>query len=46
MGSGSGKEKRAVLVVDDEPDIIDMLKAYLEMSGYLVMTASTGKRAL
>ena len=46
MGSGSGKEKRTVLVVDDEPDIVDMLKAYREMSGYLVMTASTGKRAL
>lgn len=46
MGSGSGKEKRTVLVVDDEPDIVDMLKAYLEMSGYLVMTAPTGKRAL
>ena len=46
MGAGSGKEKRTVLVVDDEPDIVDMLKAYLEMSGYLVMTASTGKRAL
>lgn len=46
MGSDSGKGKRTVLVVDDESDIVDMVKSYLEMSGYLVMTASTGKRAL
>ena len=46
MGSDSGKRKRTVLVVDDESDIVDMVKSYLEMSGYLVMTASTGKRAL
>lgn len=46
VGSDSGKGKRTVLVVDDESDIVDMVKSYLEMSGYLVMTASTGKRAL
>lgn len=46
MNAGARSDKRIVLVVDDEPDIVDMLKSYLEMSGYLVLTALTGKHAL
>jgi DNA-binding response OmpR family regulator len=32
--------------VDDEPDIIQLLKDYFEMQGYFVMTARDGKEAL
>lgn len=37
---------RAVLVVDDEPGIIEIASAYLRKDGYVVRTASTGQRAL
>lgn len=35
-----------ILVVDDEPQIVKVLKAYLEKEGYVVVTASDGKVAL
>jgi DNA-binding response OmpR family regulator len=35
-----------ILVIDDEPQIVKVLKAYLEKAGYLVITASDGKTAL
>jgi DNA-binding response OmpR family regulator len=35
-----------VLVVDDEPGIIEMASAYLRRDGYTVRTAATGQRAL
>ena len=35
-----------VLVVDDEPDSVDLLQAYLEAEGYQVMTAYWGEEAL
>lgn len=35
-----------ILVVDDEPQIVKVLKAYLEKEGYDVVTASDGKVAL
>jgi two-component system, OmpR family, response regulator VicR len=38
-------EKR-ILLVDDEPTILDVCKRYLEREGYLVMTGSNGKEAL
>ncbi|WP_101909610.1 response regulator transcription factor [Marasmitruncus massiliensis] len=34
-----------ILVVDDEPKIVDVVKSYLEHSGYLVSTAENGKTA-
>jgi two-component system alkaline phosphatase synthesis response regulator PhoP len=37
---------RKILVVDDEPQIVKVLKAYLEKSGYQVLTSSDGKAAL
>ena len=41
------KRKRArLLIVDDEPSIIDPLKERLETSGYEVVTASNGQQGL
>lgn len=37
---------KKVLVVDDEPQIVKVLKAYLENGGYQVLTALDGKAAL
>lgn len=42
MGSGS----KRILVVDDEPKIVEVVKSYLENSGYLVYDAYTGKQAI
>ena len=42
----SEKTKIRVLVVDDEPDIIDLLKYNLEKEGYEVETASDGIKAV
>jgi len=39
-------EKEKVLVVDDEPSIRKVLKTLLEVDGYEVDTASSGKEAL
>jgi DNA-binding response OmpR family regulator len=35
-----------ILVVDDELDIVKVVRAYLEQSGYRVITASDGEQAL
>ena len=40
------EERKRVLVVDDEPKIAKLLKAYLEASGYEVETAGCGQAAL
>lgn len=37
---------KKILVVDDEPQIVKVLKAYLEKAGYQVATAQDGKAAL
>jgi two-component system, OmpR family, alkaline phosphatase synthesis response regulator PhoP len=37
---------KKILVVDDEPQIVKILKAYLENSGYQVITAADGQTAL
>jgi DNA-binding response OmpR family regulator len=37
---------KKVLVVDDEPQIVKVLKAYLEKAGYQVLTAGDGHAAL
>lgn len=41
-----GKNKHRVLVVDDEPDIVEILKYNLEKEGFDVKTASDGKKGL
>lgn len=35
-----------VLVVDDEPDAVELLREFLSVKGYEVMTASGGEEAL
>jgi len=37
---------KKVLIVDDEPKILNVVSAYLEKEGYQVFTASNGKEAL
>jgi len=37
--------KKKILVVDDEPDIVEMLKMRLEASGYEVLVATDGNTA-
>ena len=36
----------SLLIVDDEPDIIELLQAVLEDEGFTVLTASNGAAAL
>jgi two-component system alkaline phosphatase synthesis response regulator PhoP len=38
--------KQKILLVDDEPDIVDLIKYHLEKEGYLVSTASNGVECL
>ena len=40
------KSGKPILVVDDDPFILEFLKAVLEASGYTVVTASDGREAL
>jgi DNA-binding response OmpR family regulator len=37
---------QTILVVDDEPEIVKLVRAYLEKAGYRVSTASDGQEAL
>lgn len=37
---------KTILVVDDEKDIVDLLKYNLQKEGYQILTASNGKQAL
>lgn len=37
---------QTILVVDDEPEIVKLVRAYLEKAGYRVATASDGREAL
>ena len=43
---GRRASQPVVLVVDDEPSIRDLFRRVLEDSGYFVVEASTGERAL
>lgn len=38
--------KYKILIVDDEPDIVEMLKSYLNKKGYESLAAHSGKEAL
>jgi DNA-binding response OmpR family regulator len=40
------KEKQAVLVVDDEPKILALLKSYLEMNGFAAFCAGSGAEGM
>jgi CheY-like chemotaxis protein len=35
-----------VLLVDDEPDVLEVIQTILELSGYAVLTATSGREAL
>jgi len=39
-------EKKSILVVDDDKDILESLKSILQSKGYSVDTAETGKEAI
>jgi DNA-binding response OmpR family regulator len=43
--AGSGTRVQRVVVADDDPDIVDILKFNLEAAGYDVLTASDGEAA-
>jgi len=45
LGS-SGSPARPVLVVDDDPKIVQLVRAYLEREGFSVVTAGDGRAAL
>lgn len=40
------QEKKKILVVDDEPDVVEMLQTVLETASYEVVTAYDGKEAI
>ncbi len=42
----TGGGMRKILIVDDEPGIVTMMKRFLEKCGYEVFTAENGERAL
>ncbi|MCX5796670.1 MAG: response regulator [Elusimicrobia bacterium] len=39
-------ERKRILIVDDDPSVLESLAAYLTQQGYEVMTADNGKEAL
>ena len=41
-----GEMSKKILVVDDEPQIVKVVKAYLEKAGFQVVTAASGPTAL
>lgn len=39
-------EKKAILIVDDEPDIVNLTERFLKLGNFETITASNGKDAL
>jgi DNA-binding NarL/FixJ family response regulator len=46
MMSSNPRERRDLLLVDDDPNLILLVKDYLEFQGYTVTTAENGREAL
>jgi DNA-binding NarL/FixJ family response regulator len=46
MKDSSPKDNRKLLLIDDDPNLILLVKDYLEFRGYNVMTAENGREAL
>jgi two-component system, cell cycle sensor histidine kinase and response regulator CckA len=46
MSVSDSNRPRGVLAIDDEPDILDVVRIALEGAGYKVFTASSGKGGL
>src|SRR5262245_4239464 len=40
------RQKGSLLLIDDEPEVVDLLRDYLEEQGYSVMSALNGRDAL
>ncbi len=40
------RDRKKVLVVDDEPDLVELLSAYLHENGFQISTSTTGTEAL
>lgn len=38
--------KRTILIAEDDKDIVELLRLYLENEGYQVLTAQNGQEAL
>ncbi len=43
---GGAESNRRILVVDDDPEIVRLVRAYLEQAGYPVLTAGNGETAM
>jgi CheY-like chemotaxis protein len=43
---GKGPEKQTVLVVDDDPDMVEVIRQFLDMEGYATISASSGRECL
>ena len=41
-----GREMKKILVVDNEPDIVDLTRTVLELGGYQVITAYSGEECM
>ncbi|ACK65632.1 two component transcriptional regulator, LuxR family [Rippkaea orientalis PCC 8801] len=46
MKDNSGKDSNRLLLIDDDPNLILLVKDYLEFQGYEVTTAENGREAL
>ncbi len=44
--AGGSSDKRIVLIADDEPDSLEMLKILVERHGHEVVTAANGREAI
>lgn len=45
-GNGNGHDAKAILVADDDRDILELVAFRLERAGYEVLTAGDGEQAL
>jgi two-component system KDP operon response regulator KdpE len=45
-GNMAASVERRVLIVDDEPNLVDAIRLYLEMEGYVILTAMSGREAI
>ena len=46
MKAVGGKDRKRLLLIDDDPNLILLVRDYLEFRGYEVLTADNGKEAL
>ncbi len=42
-GEPTGQERPCVLVIDDDPSVLDLMRRYLEREGFAVMSATNGR---